>query len=95
MPNIRTSIFTVDNIGNPEPVTADGPCQKITIREQAAAGTQNYSVYAPLMTSDPFTRVAGESHVFTAPKYNMFQDGVIVAYVATTTSSVTFSKVCE
>ncbi len=88
----RTSTFSVDNVGNPEPVTAQGPCRKIIVREQGAAGTTDYFVRQPTNTSAQVRKVAGESTLFEAAPGNLFQTGQIVGYVETVTGSVTFSQ---
>lgn len=91
----KTTQFTVDNVGNPEAVTADQTCRKITIREQGAAGTTDYFVRAPTSTDAQYRKVAGESTVFEAYGNNLFQQGDTVGYVETVSGSVTFSKICE
>jgi hypothetical protein len=91
----KTNTFTVDNVGNPEAVTADIACSKITVREQGAAGTTDYNVRAPSMTDAVYRKVAGESTVFQAPPGVLFQPGDAVGYLETLSGSVTFSKICE
>ncbi len=91
----KTTTFTTDNVGNPEAVTADISCQRITIREQGAAGTTDYFVRAPTMTDAQYRKVAGESTTFTAPPGALFQQGDTVGYVETVSGTITMSKICE
>ncbi len=88
----KTFTFTVDNVGNPEPVTAQGPCRKIIVREQGAAGTTDYFVRQPTSTSPQVRKVAGESTLFDAGQGNLFQTGQIVGYLETVSGTVTFSQ---
>lgn len=90
-----TSTFTVDNIGNPEPVTAPVFCRRVTIREQGAAGTTDYLVRRPGMTAAPYRKVAGESYTFTADPGSGYETGSVIGYVETVTGSITMSMDCE
>ncbi len=88
----KTFQFTVDNVGNPEPVTAQSVCKRIYIREQGAAGTTDYFVRQPGMTDPQERKTAGEWTMFEAAPGNFFRPGDIVGYVETVTGSVTFSQ---
>lgn len=88
----RTYTFSVDNVGNPEPVTAQGPCRKIIVREQGAAATTDYFVRQPTNTSPQVRKVSGESTLFDTGEGNLFQTGQIVGYVETVSGTVTFSQ---
>ncbi len=88
----KTFTFTVDNVGNPEPVTVQTPCRRVYIREQGAAGTTDYFVRQPSATDPQERKAAGETTMFEAATDNLFQTGQIIAYVETVTGSVTFSQ---
>lgn len=91
----HTTTFTVDNIGNPEPVQPPIACSRVTIREQGAAGTTDYLVRRPTSTSPAYRKVSGESFTFTADPPNKFQANEIIGYVETVTGSITMSMECE
>ena len=92
MPKTRT--FTVNNAGDPEPVTAQVPCRRITIGEDpsvAAWPTTAFKVRAPSMTDQARQKDAGQEYVFEAIGGNRnFLAGQIVGYVETVAGSTTF-----
>ncbi len=88
-----TNTFNIDAAGNPEPVTVDSVCKEVTVYENAQAGTTDYDVYAPLITSTPARRPAGAKTTFTAPGKSFFQPGQVIAYLAAATAgSYVFAK---
>ncbi len=91
----KTTTYTTDNVGNPEPVQVPMACRRVTIREQGAAGTTDYFVRAPSSTDSQFRKVAGEATVFEAQGNNLFQANDIVGYTETVTVSITMSMICE
>ncbi len=88
----NTYTFSVDNVGNPEPVVAQGPYRKIVVREQGAAATTDYFLRQPYNTSPLVRKVAGESTLFDAGEGNRFQAGQTIGYLETVTGTVTFSQ---
>lgn len=95
---MRTSTFTVDNVGNPEPVTAEGRCTLVDICEDADAGTTDFIVHAPNADSPGVRLVAGRSHQFIAGNLAtraFFDDKDVVGYVETVNGTVSFRKVCQ
>jgi hypothetical protein len=95
---MRTSTYTIDAIGNPEPVTCTIPgsvCAIITVFENAQAGTADYDVYAPLINSAPIRKPAGSKHEFRAQGTYRFSEGEIVGYLAAASGSMTFAQVEE
>ncbi len=88
----KTFTFTVDNVGNPEPVTVQEPYRQVVIRENASPPTTDYFVRQPLATSPQVRKFQGETTGFDAGPGNVFLPGQIVAYVETVTGSVIFSQ---
>lgn len=85
-----TSTMTVDNVGDPDAVTADADCDELEIFEQAQAGTTDYKVYAPNKTDAGVQVPAGARFAFRG----RFVKGVTVGFVeAVTAGSYTFAKV--
>jgi hypothetical protein len=84
-----TKTFTVDAIGDDEPVTSESNCQRITIFENAQAGAADYTVRRHSRTATAVTIPAGAKFVFEGP----FLKGVVVGYVAAASGSFTMAQV--
>lgn len=97
---VYISEMTVDDVGNPEPVSPDVECATLTIIEKAQAATTNYLIYNSTDTTGvgayneipaglPCTLPAGVSSNSRLPV------GEILARVATATGggSKTFTKI--
>ena len=93
----KTGTVTFDNVSSHDPFVVPVPCRTITIREQGAAGTTRYQVFAPSATDAGFTKLQGESTMLTAyPAGQLFQAGDIPAYFTVLdVASATFSFICE
>ncbi len=96
---IRTSTFSADNIGEPEPVIADVACWKITINEVGA--TTDYRVYGVIRGKNPtqrdtvgVIRSAGIETIFEA-RGVPFEKGEVVGWVETLIGVETFQKRME
>jgi hypothetical protein len=91
----KTSLFTVNAVGDPEPVTATVVSSRIEIGEdpsQAGWPTTDYLVRSPLALDSPRQMPAGTIYVFTKPNKKFFMPGEVVAYVETVTGSTSFFK---
>jgi hypothetical protein len=93
----KTGTVTFDNVSSHDPFVVPVACRSITIREQGAAGTTRYQVFAPSATDAGFTKLQGETAVLTAyPPGQLFQTGDIPAYFTVLdVTSATFSFICE
>lgn len=92
---MKTITFSVDAIGDPEPITVQTVCHQIVIFEDALASTTNYKVRKPSKTDAPVTKAAGTSTLFTAPPGSFFLPGQILGYVETPTGSMTMAQIEE
>jgi hypothetical protein len=84
-----THSFTVDAIGDDEPVTAQSNCQKITVFENEQAGTANYTVRRHSRNAPAVTIPAGAKFVFEGP----FLKGQTAGFVAAASGSFTMAQV--
>lgn len=56
-----TAKVTVDAVGDPEPITTISPwCRRVRLREKSIPPTLDFSVRAPLTSSEEFTLSKGE-----------------------------------
>lgn len=86
----QTKTFTVDAAGDPEPIIVQSYCMKVVIYENNQAGTTDYILHAPLMTSTGVTKPAGsKAEVSRGYRY---EPGQIAGYVETVSGSVTFAQ---
>ena len=89
----KTSTFTVDNTGDPEPVTLLTEAWEVEVYENAQAGTTDYDVYAPATTDTPVRRPAGSKTLFKATGNIPFRQGQTVGYIgAVTAGSYVFGQ---
>lgn len=86
----RTKTFTVDNAGNPEPVTVQTYCRQVTIYENNQAGTTDYIVHIPFAASSGVTKPAGSKMIIADG--HLYSPGDTVGYVETVSGSVTFAQ---
>lgn len=97
---IKTSTFTTDAIGSPEPVTTTIRCRKIVIAP--ADGASDYVFRAPNASSTAITKFAGASTVIERPSPGQYQvgsygdtgyyeAGETVAYVESVSGTITIS----
>jgi hypothetical protein len=93
----KTGTVTFDNVSSHDPFVVPIACRSITIREQGAAGTTRYQVFAPSATDAGFTKLQGETTVLTGyPPGQLFQTGDIPAYFTVLdVTSASFSFICE
>ena len=105
---MKISKFTVNNLGDPEPVIAQSYCRRITIGEDPSVDswpTTDYEV-TDNQPGSPFARrAAGTSFVFIGgwarPSGNLnvleqlIEPGQVIGYVQTITGSTTFYQVEE
>jgi hypothetical protein len=88
----QTSIFTVDAAGNPESYIVKTICKRITVYEDAQAGTTDYKVYVPPNSATPVTKPAGSKYVQERQdRQGWFMPGDTPFAVATVSGSVTFA----
>lgn len=91
---MKTSTFTVNNVGDPEPVIATIDCREITIGEDPSVAdwpTTDYEVKGTVQDSSFVRRPAGTTFQFLkANGLASFGKGQIVGYVQTVTGSTTF-----
>jgi len=87
--------FTVDAIGDPEPITASINCSRIIIREQGGVGNSAFTVYS---SGDSDGDQSGANYpggaqvTFERPGQALYSRNEVVGYIAMTTGSATFSK---
>lgn len=92
----KTNTFTVDGDSVPDAVIADIPAREVEVRENGAAGTTDYDVYEASTANVPIRRVAGEGHVFSAPKGRVFGRGEVVGFCkAAAIGTYVFSRKCH
>ncbi len=88
---MKTSTFTVDNLGDPEPIVAQSYAHEIEIYENAQAGNTDYDVFAPDKAAVPVRRPAGAKTLLKSPAG--FHPGQIAGYVgAATAGTYTFAQ---
>jgi hypothetical protein len=98
---MRTSLFTVNDIGDPEPVIATVACNRIIIGEDASVSgwpLSEYEVKGNYVGSVFIRKSAGLSYQFESTEdktKKSFLPGQIVGYVKTVSGSTTFYKVEE
>lgn len=91
MPALFT--FTVDAVGNDEPVTVQTDCRRVVVYENNQAGSADYTVRAPFSTSPAVTRPAGSKTEFSRESgQGGFRAGETIAFVAMVSGSVTFVR---
>jgi len=90
-----TTTFTVNAIGDPEPVIAHTDCIEIIIKEDpTVAGwpTLDYLVTGSVPGSSAIGCPAGTEYAFRASWQQHFAAGEIVGHVATVSGSTTFQQ---
>jgi len=90
---MKTKSFTVDAVGNPEPITVVTTCQQVEIYEDAQAGTTDYKVRAPSLSDVDVQRPAG-AKTLLRPSHGgrFFFAGETIGYVSTVAGVVTFAQ---
>jgi len=91
----KTSTFSVDNVGDPEPVIIDTNCTEVMFGEDPSVAnfpTTDWTLRAPSKTDTPIRQEIGTQKVMRPPKGHTFDIGQIVAYVATVIGTTTFRK---
>ena len=91
----NTHSFTVDNIGDMEPIVAQTSCNVVTIYEQGQAGTANYRVAAPAASDPKILRPAGSRTIFDyRGKFRSFSlaAGQIIGYIETISGALEFAQ---
>lgn len=97
---MKTTTFTVNDLGDPEPVIATVPCSRIVIGEDPSVADWplvDYQILGDYQDSIYIQKPAGTSFEFRAPaiKNNMFKIGDIAGYVKTVSGSSTFYRIEE
>lgn len=97
---MKTTTFTVNDLGDPEPVTATVPCSKIRIGEDPSVAdwpVVDYQICGDYQGSVYVQKAAGTMFEFNAPviKDKLFKIGDIAGYVRTVSGSSTFFKIEE
>jgi hypothetical protein len=90
-----TTTYTVNDVGDPEPVIANIECSEIKIREDPSVDgwpTADYKVTGTAPGSTPISCPMGTEHLFPAGPGQHFVPGDIVGYVETTSGSTTFQQ---
>ena len=94
---MKTSTFTVNNIGSPEAVVATCACRTVTIGEDPSVTgwpTTDFLITGNESGSGAIQRPAGTQWTFEDPLLRRgFKPGDIVGYVETVTGSTTFIQV--
>jgi hypothetical protein len=86
----KTKTFTVDNAGDPEPIIVGSYPMKVVVYENNQAGTTDYILHVPYMTSAGVTKPAGsKAEISRGLRY---EPGQIAGYIETVTGSVTFAQ---
>ena len=96
---MTTTTFTVDAIGDPEPITVSVTCRYVKIRVQGGLGNTAFTIYS----ADDSTGArsgsqypAGGEVVFTRRHGQAaFRNDEVVGYVEITSGTATFSMECE
>jgi hypothetical protein len=91
---VETFTFTVDAVGNPEPVVVPTSCRVVEVREQGDP-TTDYFVRAPAITNPQHRRFAGAATIFRATGKRTFQPNETIGHLETITGSVTFSGITD
>ena len=88
---MKTRQFTVNNVGDPEPVVVQTVCSQVTVGEdEEVVGypTQDFKVRKPEKTDD--TRYLGAGKTYTFRRHTHWNPGDIAGYVETVGGSTTF-----
>lgn len=86
-----TYVFTVDAVGQDEPVIAQSDCMEIQVVEDAGGATANYTVRRPFRTSPAVTVLGGVPYTFKNGGSG-FTKGSIAGYVALLSGSASFAQ---
>ena len=84
--------ITVNDVGDPEAITVQTVCRKITIGENpSVAGwpTTDLKVYRPDFSGNPRQIPGGLSYPFEKPLGQYYNPGDVAGYVATDSGSTT------
>lgn len=90
-----TKTFTVDSIGDPEPIQVVSSCRKVVIREDVSVSgwpTVEFNVMAPLQASPKVRYTNGESMSLVAENKGYFKVGSIIGYIEAVSGSALFSQ---
>jgi len=95
---MRTTTFTVNNVGDPEPIICGSFCREIRLQEDPSIGvswpTTDYKVYGTGEISTAIQKLAGTTFTITrVPMQGCFSPGEIVGYIETVTGSTTFLQI--
>lgn len=101
MARLQVFLFTVNDAGNREAITAATRCRKVTIIEQnlgASWPTTEYEVGDVISGGVAQRIMAGQAKVFLPSQrenMQMWEPGEIIGYAATITGSVPFYRIEE
>lgn len=70
---VKTSTFTVDDSGNPEPITCTIACRKIRVSPQD--GASSYWFRAPGSSNAAVKKFTGETTIIERPSPGQYQQG--------------------
>jgi hypothetical protein len=94
-PALYTTTYTVNAVGDPEPVIAHTECVEIIVKEDPSVPdwpTVAYNVIGSAPGSTPIGYAAGTEHPFKSGPIQPFGVGDIVGYIETVTGSTTFQQ---
>lgn len=83
---LRTSVFTCDDQGDPEPVTITTPCTEVSIAPQD--GVTTYRFRAPNKDSDGVLKYNGQETRIRVRSF--FYPSQVVGYIETLSGSAVF-----
>lgn len=86
---LDTSSFTVDAVGDDEPVTVPVFCNRVTINQ--LAGDTDFTFRAPLRSNTAVRYAAGQAAKLVGP----FYAGQVIGFMATISGSATFQLLCD
>ena len=96
---MQTDTFTVDAVGDPDPITVIADCRKVTIRQQGGLGATAYTIYSADDSTGAGNGVnypGGFDKVFQRLRgQGDFRDGEVIGYIEIASGKATFSMECE
>lgn len=88
---MQTKTFTVDAVGDPEPILVSTVCHAVDVFENGAEGTQDFLIYG-CKSDTPVRYPAGSRKRFQKASCCFFMPGDVVAYVAAVSGVMTFAQ---
>lgn len=89
-----TDTFSVDAVGNPEPIIVATVCNRVKVRQDDLSGNKTqFKVRKPFATSNPVLYEGGMSVEFMQPEGKFWFPGDPIAYIEMVAGSDTFQRV--